>query len=206
MKSLAAIFILSLLLSCLPKKTKIDKPGASPAATQNLTTPTQNGSLIGSWWSCESYPQGEIIGIKSSSIVYAFKDEKTMSMSAEYYADDQCRTQFTRTMADDYFKHYEDLNKAPAPEDVKQSVIDLAEGIHQEIPYTAQKVPAGEVGIIDFLSLERPSYTSYRIWDDKLQIANVCQDLVEEGCEPIGDKPSNRATDINEGDILSRQK
>lgn len=200
MKLVAAISILVFLASCSPQKK------AAPSKLSGVPSQAASVSLIGEWTSCENYPQGELIGIKSASITYNFQSETTMTMSASYYADEGCNTKFTKLMAVDYFKQYEDINRSPAPGDVTQSVFDLAEGIRQEIPYRADKVLENQVGTIDFLSMERPSYTSFRIAHNELKIASVCHDLIEEGCDPIGDKPDNRATDTLDGDTLIKRR
>lgn len=203
MKSATGFCVLLVLTACSPKKTKTEsKTDEAPAPI--ALAPTQNGSLIGSWRSCLGYPQGEIIGVKSSSLVYTFEGESRVSMKAEFYTNDDCTSRFTRDKAEETFKHYESLGQAAAPVDVKAAVLELADGIFEEMNYTASIVPAGEVGSLDFLSLQKPSYTSYRIWDDKIQIASVCHEAIEEECELAGDTPLNRSMDMAEAETLLR--
>ncbi len=210
MESRAIVFCMSLFplllalssYSCTPRKK-----GVTHSESKGQEQPVRKAvSLIGSWRACEPYPQGEIIGVRSSSITYTFLDEKSVRLKAEYYADDKCELGFTEQMAKDGFRQYEELNKEEAPQDVKQSVLDLAHGLSDEMPYAASKVHEGELGTLDFLSMKNPSYTSYRIENDTVRIASVCHDLIEEGCEPIGGSATERATDMEEAEILIRQK
>ncbi len=207
MKLKAGLFLLTLgavgLSACLPKKTK---PEPSQTALNLAPPKPEPAVLLGKWRACDSYPQGEIIGIKSSAIEYEFTKQNGVIMVASYFADDRCEIPFTEAMADSYFKEFEEINKAPAPEDVKASVRDLAKGMKEEMNYSATEVHLGEVGVLDFLSLKDPSYTSYRISADTLNVATVCRDLIEEGCEPVGDTPTNRAMDMNEAEVFHRVK
>ena len=205
MKSATGFCVLLVLSACSPMKSKTEAANA-PAPDRVALTPAQNGSLIGSWRSCVAYPQGQIIGVKSTSLTYTFEAESRVSMKADFYSDDDCSSRFTRDRAEETFKHYESLAQAAAPADVKVAVLELAEGISEEMDFMASTVPAGEMGSLDFKSLQKPSYTSYRIWDDKIQIASVCHEAVEEECELAGDTPLNRAMDMAEAEILLRVK
>jgi hypothetical protein len=203
MKSATGFCVLALLTACSPKKSKTVE-GKAPLPAPVALAPTQNGSLIGSWRSCVAYPQGQIIGVKSSSMIYTFEGESRVTLKAAFYTDEDCSSLFTRDKAEETFKHYESLGQVAAPDDVKAAVLELADGISEEMNYAASKVPAGDTGSLDFLSLQKPSYTSYRIWDDRIQIASVCHEAVEEDCDLAGETPLNRAMDMAEAEVLLR--
>ncbi len=190
LKAATGFFVTIALSSCSPKK--------STSVVKSIPT----GVLIGSWLNCESYSRGAIIGIKSSALVYTFKDDKTLQMRADYYTDDACHDLFTPGEAEKYLKEMSVLSKTPIPKDVRDAVEELSQPIIEEIPYQATLVPIGEVGAIDFISLQKPSFTSYRIEGNALFIAHVC---LEDECETLGDSPTSRAMNLTESDKFVRK-
>ncbi len=209
MKLKAGLFVFGIFFlysqACLPKKNTENASQNSKTTAMALSKPSL-ANLIGQWRVCDSFPQGEIIGVKSSAITYEFTSKQEVIMKASYFADASCEQLFTEEMANNYFKEFEAINKAPAPDDVKASVRELALGIQETMNYSATPVAEGEIGALDFLSMKNPSFTSYRIVGEKLSVATVCRDLIEEGCEPIGESATNRAIEMSDAEVFLRTK